>query len=57
MNKRGSGVRRAVLLSSFLADAENKRDPDNTNHVIYAIEEPETSLHARFTTKANKCII
>ncbi len=44
LNKRGSGIRRLVLLSSFLAEVE-KKCVDNNNHIIYAIEEPETSLH------------
>ena len=44
LNKRGSGFRRMVLLSSFLADIESKQYLDN-NDIIYAIEEPETSLH------------
>jgi len=44
LNKRGSGFRRLVLLSSFLADVDTK-DSDNSTHVIYAIEEPETALH------------
>lgn len=44
LNKRGSGIRRLVLLSSFLAEVE-KKCVENNNHIIYAIEEPETSLH------------
>ncbi len=44
LNKRGSGIRRIVLLSSFLADIESKKNSYD-NHIIYAIEEPETSLH------------
>lgn len=47
LNKRGSGVRRLVLLSFFLFEAERKREVRKTSEVniIYAIEEPETSLH------------
>lgn len=45
LNKRGSGIRRLVLVSSFLAEVERKSNQDNKNHIIYAIEEPETSLH------------
>jgi len=45
LNKRGSGIRRTILISSFLADIERKTEPENNNHLIYAIEEPETSLH------------
>lgn len=44
LNKRGSGVRRLVLLSSFLAETERKKE-ETGGHIIYAIEEPETSLH------------
>ena len=50
LNKRGSGVRRLVLLSFFQAEAEKRRAevqagsaPRRT--VFYAIEEPETSQH------------
>ena len=45
INKRGSGVRRLVLISFFKAEAERlqKEFPDKV--VIYAIEEPETSQH------------
>lgn len=46
LNKRGSGIRRLMLVSSFLAELELKNQ-DN-NHIIYAIEEPETSLHPDF---------
>ena len=50
LNKRGSGVRRLVLLSFFQAEAEKKREALAVNEaqqrrVIYAIEEPETSQH------------
>jgi len=44
MNKRGSGFRRLLLLSFFLAEVEKQKD-ENRIHTIYAIEEPETSLH------------
>lgn len=42
MNKRGSGVRRLIILNYFRAEAEDK---GGSNGVIYAIEEPETSQH------------
>ena len=43
INKRGSGVKRLILLSYFRAQVE----ADNKNqNIIYAIEEPETSQHA-----------
>lgn len=45
INKRGSGVRRMVLLSFFRAQAEKKARSNNANGIIYAIEEPETSQH------------
>lgn len=50
LNKRGSGVRRLVLLSFFQAEANRLRQEkhDAGVHgvpVIYAIEEPETSQH------------
>lgn len=42
INKRGSGVRRMVLLGFLQAQAELK---SAGGHVIYAIEEPETGQH------------
>lgn len=50
LNKRGSGVRRLILLSFFQAEAEKKRSEaiagtSLQRRVIYAIEEPETSQH------------
>jgi len=50
LNKRGSGVRRLVLLSFFQAEAERARQERQSGGktgvpVIYAIEEPETSQH------------
>lgn len=45
INKRGSGVKRLILLSFFRAKAEQAVS-DNAN-VIYAIEEPETSQHTK----------
>jgi len=46
INKRGSGVRRLILLNFFRAKAERAAS-DRGDHapVIYAIEEPETSQH------------
>ncbi|MBO8172467.1 MAG: ATP-binding protein [Bacillaceae bacterium] len=44
INKRGSGVRRLILLNFFRAEVERKQQIDNLP-VIYAIEEPETSQH------------
>lgn len=45
INKRGSGVRRLILLNFFRAEAERRRQDSNTQRVIYAIEEPESSQH------------
>ncbi len=45
MDKRGSGVRRLVLLNFFRAEAERKASTDGHRPIIYAIEEPETSQH------------
>ncbi len=46
INKRGSGVKRLVLLSFFRAEAERRLSEGEKTGVIYAIEEPETSQHA-----------
>lgn len=45
INKRGSGVRRLILLNFFRAEAERRRTEKGVLSVIYAIEEPETSQH------------
>lgn len=45
LNKRGSGIRRLVLLSFFQAQAERRKIANNAPSIIYAIEEPETSQH------------
>ena len=47
LNKRGSGMRRLVLLSFFRAQVENRRSASSPN-IIYALEEPETSQHPDF---------
>lgn len=48
INKRGSGVKRLVLLNFFRAEAERRLQAgeSNSKSIIYAIEEPETSQHA-----------
>lgn len=46
INKRGSGVRRLILLNFFRAEAERRKSEESFSDVIYAIEEPETSQHA-----------
>ncbi|EEF81276.1 ATP-binding protein [Methylophaga thiooxydans] len=45
INKRGSGVRRLVLISFFKAEAERIKREYQDRGVIYAIEEPENSQH------------
>jgi hypothetical protein len=45
LNKRGSGVRRLVLVSFFKAEAERRLRTSNRRSIIYAIEEPETAQH------------
>jgi predicted ATP-dependent endonuclease of OLD family len=57
LNKRGSGFRRIVLLSSLLADVEQKTEGNENVHVIYAIEEPETSLHPDLQIKLVNSLI
>lgn len=47
LNKRGSGVRRLVLLNFFRAQVERDASAKVAGSVIYAIEEPETSQHPR----------
>ena len=45
INKRGSGVKRLVLLNFFRAEAERRQEEGDSTGIIYAIEEPETSQH------------
>jgi putative ATP-dependent endonuclease of OLD family len=45
VNKRGSGVRRLILLSFFRAAAESTSALKNSPSIVYAIEEPETCQH------------
>lgn len=45
INKRGSGVKRLVLLNFFRAEAERRIKEAKVENIIYAIEEPETSQH------------
>jgi putative ATP-dependent endonuclease of OLD family len=46
LNKRGSGIRRLILVSFFKAAAERRlADGDKARSIIYAIEEPETAQH------------
>lgn len=45
INKRGSGVKRLILLNFFRAEAERRLAENIETGIIYAIEEPETSQH------------
>lgn len=45
INKRGSGVKRLVLLNFFRAKVEQLSRERTSAPVIYAVEEPETSQH------------
>jgi len=55
INKRGSGVRRLILLNYFRAEAE--RQSASSKNVIYAIEEPETSQHPDWQVELFKALI
>ncbi|MEO1522382.1 MAG: AAA family ATPase, partial [Cyanobacteria bacterium J06633_2] len=45
VNKRGSGVKRLILINFFRAEAERRQLEANLPNIVYAIEEPETSQH------------
>lgn len=45
INKRGSGVKRLILLNFLRAKAEQQAKETGRSAVIYAVEEPETSQH------------
>lgn len=51
ISKRGSGVRRLILLNFFRAEAERLQGERQSPNVVYAVEEPETSQHADFQLK------
>lgn len=51
INKRGSGVKRLILLNFFRAEAERRKNEENVPSIIYAIEEPETSQHTEHQKK------
>ena len=57
INKRGSGVKRLVLLNFFRAEAERRKSEENIPSVIYAIEEPETSQHPNHQRKLIEAFI
>lgn len=56
INKRGSGVRRLILLNFFRAEAE-KVVVGSQRNVIYAIEEPETSQHPNYQMMLMKALL
>ena len=56
INKRGSGVRRLILLNFFRAEAE-KSVVGSQRDVIYAIEEPETSQHPNYQMMLMKALL
>lgn len=45
IDKRGSGVRRLILLNFFRAEAERRQQQASAPGIIYAVEEPENSQH------------
>lgn len=51
INKRGSGIRRLLLLSYLMVEAEKKSFDRGKKNIIFAIEEPETALHPIMQTK------
>lgn len=57
INKRGSGVKRLVLLNFFRAEAERRKNQNNSPDIIYAIEEPETSQHPSHQRKLIEAFI
>ncbi len=56
INKRGSGVRRLILLNFFRAEAE-RAVTGTQRTVIYAIEEPETSQHPNYQIMLMKALL
>lgn len=57
INKRGSGVKRLILINFFRATVERRREEENISSVIYAIEEPETSQHTDNQLKLIKALL
>ncbi len=57
INKRGSGVKRLVLLNFFRAEVERRQIENGSVNIIYAIEEPETSQHPKYQEKLIKAFI
>lgn len=57
INKRGSGVKRLVLLNFFRAEAERRQAEKDVPDIVYAIEEPETSQHPKHQRKLIEAFI
>ncbi len=57
INKRGSGVKRLILLNFFRAEAERRQKEKKVPDIIYAIEEPETSQHPNHQRKLIEAFI
>jgi predicted ATP-dependent endonuclease of OLD family len=57
INKRGSGVKRLILLNFFRAEAERRKAEKNIPSIIYAIEEPETSQHTEHQKQLIKAFL
>ena len=57
INKRGSGVKRLILLNFFRAEAEKRLTSGSSQSIIYAIEEPETSQHSEHQKLLTKAFI
>jgi predicted ATP-dependent endonuclease of OLD family len=57
INKRGSGIKRLILLSFFRAEAERRRTDRNSPSIVYAIEEPETSQHTEHQKKLMSALL
>ena len=57
INKRGSGVKRLVLLNFFRAEAERRIEENANASIIYAIEEPETSQHTENQKKLIEALL
>ncbi len=51
LNKRGSGVKRLVLINFFRNEAERAKNDKQKTSIVYAIEEPETSQHPDWQQK------
>ena len=51
LNKRGSGVKRLVLINFFRNEAERIKKEKQKTSIVYAIEEPETSQHPDWQIK------